>query len=135
MLSALIWGWLFFWQTNWLHIIQPLLMMLACLGAFRGVGAQRFFRTPWIAVIGGMCYSMYLWHFFMIALVFKASRRLITSQEFLVNLVIQCAAILPCILLTTVLYFIFVERPCMDPQWPQKVKAALRLRTRRPVVR
>jgi peptidoglycan/LPS O-acetylase OafA/YrhL len=72
-----------------------------------------------------MCYSIYLWHFFIIALVFKASRRIVVSHDLLTNFLLQSALILPCILALCGLYFVLIERPCMDPAWPQNLRAAL----------
>jgi peptidoglycan/LPS O-acetylase OafA/YrhL len=81
--------------------------------------------VEWIAILGGMCYSIYLWHFFIIALVFKASRHIVVSRDLLANFLVQSLLILPCILVGCVLYFVLIERPCMDPAWPQKMWAAL----------
>jgi len=86
---------------------------------------RRLLAKEWLAILGGMCYSIYLWHFFIIALVFKASRHLVVSHDLLANFLLQSALILPCILAFCVLYFVLIERPCMDPAWPQKLWAAL----------
>jgi peptidoglycan/LPS O-acetylase OafA/YrhL len=41
---------------------MPGLLLVAYLAAFRGRILNRFFANPWIAVIGGMCYTIYLYH-------------------------------------------------------------------------
>ena len=115
-----------------LYPLEPLLIALAFLGAFRGILLHRLLTTEWIALLGGMCYSMYLWHLFIIALIFKASRRLIVTHDLLINLLIQGALILPCVVGFTILYFVLIERPCMDPAWPLKLWAAARGRSRQP---
>jgi peptidoglycan/LPS O-acetylase OafA/YrhL len=116
---------------NRLYPLEPLLIALAFIGAFRGVLLHRLFTIEWLAIVGGMCYSLYLWHFFIIALVFKVSRRVLITHDLLANLLIQSALILPCILGFSVLYFVFIERPCMDPAWPQKLKTAVSGNSRR----
>jgi peptidoglycan/LPS O-acetylase OafA/YrhL len=110
--------------NHFLYIVEPLLIALAFIGAFRGVLLRRFFATEWLAIVGGMCYSIYLWHFFIIALVFKASRRIVVSHDLLISFLLQSVLLLPCVLAFCVLYFVFIERPCMDPAWPQKLRAA-----------
>ncbi len=132
--SLAMWALIFPYAYEWVYYAEPLIILVAYIGAFRGRLFPRIFRTPWIALVGGMCYSMYLWHFFIIALVFKATRHLALTSDELVNFLLQAALILPCILAGTLVYFVLVERPCMDPAWPRKLKAALSREPGRPVV-
>lgn len=129
-----VWYVLLFTEHSHLYPVEPLLIAIAFIGAFRGVLLHRIFTIEWVAIIGGMCYSLYLWHFFIIALVFKLSRHAIVTHDLLVNFLIQSAIILPCILAFCLLYFVFIERPCMDPAWPQKLRAAVSGHSRRPEV-
>jgi peptidoglycan/LPS O-acetylase OafA/YrhL len=41
---------------------MPAVLLLAYTAAFRGRLINRFFANPWITVIGGMCYTIYLYH-------------------------------------------------------------------------
>jgi peptidoglycan/LPS O-acetylase OafA/YrhL len=125
VVSGGAWCILLLTSHRFLYIVEPLLIALAFVGAFRGQLLRRLLSVEWLAVLGGMCYSIYLWHFFIIALVFKASRRIVVSHDLLVNFLVQSVLILPCILAYCVLYFMLIERPCMDPAWPQKAWAAL----------
>lgn len=125
VVSGAAWCILLLPSNKFLYIGEPLLIALAFVGAFRGVLLRRLLAKEWLAILGGMCYSIYLWHFFIIALVFKASRHLVVSHDLLANFLLQSALILPCILAFCVLYFVLIERPCMDPAWPQKLWAAL----------
>lgn len=115
-----------------LYVVEPLLIALAFMGAFRGKLLRRLFTTEWIALLGGMCYSMYLWHFFVISLVSKLSRKWLVTHDLLTNIAVQGVLILPCVVAVTVLYFVLIERPCMDPAWPKKLRAAVRGVARRP---
>jgi peptidoglycan/LPS O-acetylase OafA/YrhL len=127
-------GWcsLLFSAHGPLYFVESLLIALAFVGAFRGVLLHRLLTIEWLATIGGMCYSIYLWHFFIIALVFKASRHLLLTHDLLANFLVQSVLILPCILAFSIAYFVAIERPCMDPAWPQKLWAALSGSSRRP---
>jgi peptidoglycan/LPS O-acetylase OafA/YrhL len=128
------WAVLLFNDNHQFYPYEPLMIALAFIGAFRGVLLHRLLTIEWLALLGGMCYSLYLWHFFIIALVFKASRHIVLSHDLLGALVVQAAIILPCVLAFCALYFVLIERPCMDPAWPQKLRAAVSGHSRRPEV-
>jgi hypothetical protein len=50
-------------------------------------------------------------------------------QNYAADLVVQSAIVLPVVLATSAVFFLAVERPCMDPAWATKVRRRL---TRRP---
>ena len=118
-------GWLtvFGLGHDWLpaHALLPLILPLIYISAFKGPLLQRFFATPWIAVIGGMCYSIYLMHLILIAVVFKVTRHAILFHDFLANYILQVLfTALPVVFLCG-LFYLAIERPCMDPAWPTKL--------------
>lgn len=132
VVSGVAWCLLLFTeQPRLFYPWEPLLIAVAFIGAFRGVLLRRLFTIEWLAILGGMCYSIYLWHFFIIALVFKISRRVLVTHDLLANFLVQSVIILPCILVFCVLYFVLIERPCMDPAWPQKLWTAVSAHSRR----
>ncbi len=103
------------------HIIMPWTMMLLCFGALRGRLLHAFFANPWIATIGGMCYSIYLMHLQMIAVLFKVTRHLIGAHlDFLANFAIQLLVTGLPVLLISLVFYLLIERPCMDPNWPSR---------------
>ena len=107
-------------QFLWFHAILPFLIMLLYIAAFQGVVFRRFFSNLWIATIGGMCYSIYLWHFFVIGVFFKLTRHLVVFHDFLLNFAVQIVTLGIPIAVVSVLVFVLIERPCMDPAWPRK---------------
>ena len=109
---------------NRFYSLEFLLIDLAFIGAFRSKLLHFLFAIRWVNLVSGMCYSIYLWHFFVLALVFKISRRVRITNDLFANLLLQ-STLLPCILAFSVTYFVLIERPCMDPAWPQKVKIAI----------
>jgi peptidoglycan/LPS O-acetylase OafA/YrhL len=126
--SLVCWPLLFYFDAWWRPTVLPFLILLVCIGAFRGIYFPRLFRLESIALIGGMCYSIYLWHFFIISLGFKVTRHLFYTKDYLFNLSMQGVLLLPFVLLLSTSYYLAIERPCMDPGWPQrlfrKLKAA-----------
>ncbi|MES2219898.1 MAG: acyltransferase [Acidobacteriota bacterium] len=105
----------------WYHAVLPFLIMLLYIAAFQGVIFRKFFRSYWIAIIGGMCYSIYLWHFFTIGVFFKLTRHLVVFHDFLLNFTVQVIALGIPIAVVSLLAYVLVERPCMDPAWPGKL--------------
>lgn len=108
------------------HRAEPLLapaILLAYVGAFRGRWSRWVFTLRGVTMIGGMCYSMYLLHYFVITLTGILAQSLHLGSTFLARLVIEGAIALPLVLAVTCLYFIWLERPCMDPRWPGRAIA------------
>jgi len=105
----------------WYHAILPFLILPLYIAAFKGILFRKFFSNMWIATIGGMCYSIYLWHFFVIGVCFKLTRHAVVFQDFLANLAMQIVLLGIPIAAVSLLAFLCIERPCMDPAWPRKV--------------
>ena len=104
-----------------MRIVLPWAMALIFLAALRGILLRRFFANPWIATIGGMCYSIYLMHLQMIAVLFKVTRYAIVSRfDFLANYGIQLLVTAVPVLLISLVFYLLIERPCMDPNWPSR---------------
>ncbi len=99
----------------------PFAILPVYLAAFYGPISNWFFRQPWVALTGGMCYSFYLMHMLVISIAFKATKHLIRFHDFLLNYVVQLLTLGTAIYIVGTLYFVFIERPCMDPEWPQKL--------------
>jgi peptidoglycan/LPS O-acetylase OafA/YrhL len=115
------------WPTVWLlgrntgHIVLPFVIVVLYLAAFRGRICDAVFRNPVITGIGGMCYSIYLFHFLMIFAVKHFTWPLHFGHNFWAYYCLQAAMILPCVLLFSAAFFLVVERPCMDRKWPAKL--------------
>ena len=91
----------------------------AYVSAFKGVLSNRFFCQPGIYTIGGMCYTLYLYHYSVIS----AISRLLIKVEFLnqlpvwLEIVLAGLVIVPAVLLFGTIMFILVEKPCMKKDW------------------
>jgi len=103
------------------------LMLLACTGAFRGRVSSWLLSRPPVTVLGGMCYSMYLIHFRLLFATGRLATHFLRGSSFTERLALEALISIPSILLVTVVFFVLIERPCMDPDWP--AKAVLRLRS------
>ncbi|MDQ3142275.1 MAG: acyltransferase [Bacteroidota bacterium] len=83
---------------------------------------KSFFTNPWITVIGGMCYTLYLFHNQIISGTgFYLIRKFYFSNYFIADYLAYSILMIFFILVASVIFFILIERPCMDRKWPQKL--------------
>jgi peptidoglycan/LPS O-acetylase OafA/YrhL len=123
--SLIVWIAIFAIPERGLALLLPILILLAFLATFNGSTARPIFRIRWIALTGGMCYSFYLMHMLVISVVFKFTRRLVVSSNFALSCLVQIVVLGTCIYLCCTVFYVLIERPCMDPSWPRKVLAKL----------
>jgi peptidoglycan/LPS O-acetylase OafA/YrhL len=101
------------------------LIALAYLAAFHGKLSNRFFRNPLVALTGGMCYSIYLMHMLIFETAFRVVRHVHVASRAATIPLQMVLLIIPTIVLSA-LYFLLIERPCMDPNWPSALWKKLR---------
>lgn len=132
LVSLVGWPLVFLPGDEGLWIYLPFLMLACCAGAFRGSLFRRLLRSPAITVIGGMCYTIYLFHFQLIRPILHWTKYLHIGTNFMAYLALQTLAYTPLLLLASGLYFLGVERPCMAKDWPRRTKNFL-VRLRHPL--
>jgi peptidoglycan/LPS O-acetylase OafA/YrhL len=87
--------------------------------AFRGPRLRSLLTFRWIAIIGGMCYSIYLLHTPLMAMLAPYTAGIGRGWG-TVNVLVQFLVLGGISLLVSAIFFALVERPCMDPQWPSR---------------
>ena len=94
-------------------------IFLAYLAAFRGSWSNRFFRQPPVYIIGGMCYTIYLYHYSVISACIRPLLRFQFWSGFplWLELVVASLLLTPVILLFSAIMFVLVEKPCMRKDW------------------
>jgi len=118
---------IFYVPHDGLSIFLFLILLFCLLGAvFNGVTLRAAFGNPWVTTIGGMCYTIYLVHYAFLLFVLFATRRLVFDGPFWLNYLAQAAIGLPLVLGVSAIYFLLIERPCMYPDWPQRLGRWLR---------
>jgi peptidoglycan/LPS O-acetylase OafA/YrhL len=123
LVGAAMWSWIFVSSDIGLHVLLPFATLLAYISAFKGSLFKAIFRNAWIAVIGGMCYSIYLTHNLAITAVSMALHTLLNTARLSVAMksIIAYSAAVPVVLAVGLLLYVAVERPCMDKNWPSKL--------------
>lgn len=92
-------------------------IILLFLATFKGIFFNYFFRQKIIAVVGGMCYTIYLLHYPIIAFLTQITKQLQWSNSFTVNFLIQLVLVLPVVLGISAIFFWGIEKPCMKKDW------------------
>jgi peptidoglycan/LPS O-acetylase OafA/YrhL len=110
-------------------VANPWLMAAFFYSAVRGSLHSRLLTWGWIPVIGGMCYSIYLLHARVIALVIHGClARLPLFGSFAADYLTTFAICVPLILVAGTMYFLAIEKPCMQPDWPLHLLAWIKRR-------
>lgn len=107
-------------------ILFPILALIIFCATFRGHWLRDAFRNRWIATIGGMCYTIYLFHYPLISAIGRRTVRVATNDGFALHLLVQAAIVLPLLLVVSILFFLTIEGPCMQKDWPRRFASALR---------
>ena len=118
-LSVILWPCVFLMPDRLAWVILPSASLALYVAAFRSILFRKFFSLPAVTIIGGMCYSIYLVHFPAISL----AGRLVHGP------VMIAAASLAAVAIASLIFFLLIERPCMDKFWPVKVAQLIRGRT------
>lgn len=121
LVSLLSWGG-FLWSLYLERPAEPFLVVpifLAYLAAFRGTLSNRFFCQPTVYITGGMCYTIYLYHYSVISALIRPLLGLPFWSRFPLWLELVAASVIltPVIWLVSAVLFVFVEKPCMKKDW------------------
>ena len=104
------------WTEEYLKSIAfALALMYVLAAAFRGRYFHQFFQNQWIAIIGGMCYTIYLIHLPLLELQMNFTKQLTLTNQYLPNLLLQLAIGVPLIFLASAVFFVLIEKPFMRP--------------------
>jgi peptidoglycan/LPS O-acetylase OafA/YrhL len=111
------------------YFLLPLMVGLLYAGFFLGKMSNAFARARWIVIIGGMCYTIYLYHILIISnLMTKTMPLASISRPFNLDFALQIPLILPAVFAVCALLFFYAEKPFMrwslSPRQAKDLKAA-----------
>jgi peptidoglycan/LPS O-acetylase OafA/YrhL len=110
--------------TNSGILLSVFLMFLGALAA--GNSFSRFCSIPFVAIVGGECYSIYLTHLqptqILTPLLVRFGHLSSPPQAFAVTAVIE----IPIILVVATVFYLLIERPFMVDNWPTRLVAYLK---------
>jgi peptidoglycan/LPS O-acetylase OafA/YrhL len=96
------------------YFLLPLLVGLLYAGFFMGRLSNAFARARWIVIIGGMCYTIYLYHILIISNLMTQTMPMASiTRPFNLDFALQLLLILPVVFAGCALLFFFTEKPFM----------------------
>lgn len=96
------------------YFLLPLMVGSLYVGFFMGRLSNAFARMRWIAIIGGMCYTIYLYHILIISNLMRQTIPLASiTRQFNLDFALQCLMILPVVFAVCALLFFYAEKPFM----------------------
>jgi peptidoglycan/LPS O-acetylase OafA/YrhL len=107
--------------------LMPVVLMAAYVGAFRGRLLALFFRNRWVSAVGGMCYTIYLYHAPVQGkLVYLGEKHLFGSvpKGTPTALLLLALLVLVTVTLGAVLFVLF-EKPFMRRGWASSLASRL----------
>ena len=117
---------MFYFYKPQAHYISNVMLNLSVLvlfnSTFKGIFFNWFFTRRFVYLIGGMCYSIYLLHFAWFKFIILFSGNLFSYSEYWSSFLFQGILLLTTAILISSLFYVFIEKPCMDRNWPTKIK-------------
>jgi peptidoglycan/LPS O-acetylase OafA/YrhL len=90
-------------------------------GVFKGYVFNKICTSPFVYVIGGMCYSLYLLHLGLFHLMTPIILPMVQSVGYGWSLTILSCTVLPLAIWIGALFYMAIERPTMDEGWFRKL--------------
>ncbi len=106
-------------------LIFNILLTLFFVSAFKSRLFSHFLSQKWIAITGGMCYTIYLMHLPLLEGFMRLTAPLAISSVYGVNLLVQSLIVLPFVFLSAVVFFLLFEKPFMTKHWYKNIQLSL----------
>jgi peptidoglycan/LPS O-acetylase OafA/YrhL len=101
-------------------------LVLVFLGAARGLAGRTVLGWPWITLIGGACYSIYLVHLPLMHAGGEIIAHIIRPGSLVLSVILCWVILVPACLAGGLIFYACVERPCMRPDWPRDLASAIK---------
>ncbi len=92
-------------------------LLIFCWLALNSSGLKKILSFAPIAIIGGMCYTIYLLHVGVLGVLRHQFAQLVFSNHTWINVSIHVIAALAAILVISGVFFLLVEKPTMKRDW------------------
>ena len=107
------------------HLVSVAVVVAICLGAIRGRLMTHLLSSPFVWATGGMCYTIYLLHYPLVHLTLPWTAGIDFGESFSKAFGLQLLLQLPVVWLVCAAFYLLIEKPCMDKDWPAKLRARL----------
>lgn len=102
------------WTTEpWKNLVFALALFVLMAAAFRGQLFKKMLQHTWVAVTGGMCYTIYLIHLPLLEGLAHLTNAVQVGPRLWVNFLLQAAIALPLVWFASAVFFGLIEKPFM----------------------
>jgi peptidoglycan/LPS O-acetylase OafA/YrhL len=105
---------------------RAVFMLMVFAGAVRGTTTRTMLAWPWVTLIGGACYSIYLAHLPIMHLGAEIIQHVVHPTSLVFSTILCWAVLVPAAVAFGLLFYACVEHPCMRPDWPGDLMRAIR---------
>jgi peptidoglycan/LPS O-acetylase OafA/YrhL len=109
-----------------MHLACCVFIYVAYQGAFRGRLLSKFLCITPIYLIGGACYTIYLWHYLLISLFGRLLGTSVSSGSVYTDTFIYSSIFAITSLPIMAVLFVTTEKPFMDKAWPSRLALQIR---------
>ncbi len=107
-------------------LARALCILLVFAGAARGRAGRVILATPWITLLGGACYSIYLVHLPVMHFEAEIIARIFRPESLVLSAILCWAFLIPAAMAAGLIFYVLVERPCMRRDWPSDLARAIK---------
>lgn len=104
------------------QLALPWALLAAYVSAFRGSAIRRALRWQPIYLIGGMCYSIYLYHGYVLDAALWICARYLTTGRYYIDASLGLCFCACAILTCCSCMFVLFEKPFMNPRWHRELR-------------
>ena len=123
----LSWSWDFELHNRLIFAVS---LFIFFYSVFKSVYVNKFFTNIWIMATGGMVYTIYLIHLPISEALIIFTKHLTVTDSYTINFLIQLLIFLPIVFVCSVIFYLLIEQPCMDRDWPKKFSSWIRSKFR-----
>lgn len=102
------------WRAYPSNFLLPVCFAIIFKASFHGALTRTLLTNRWITIIGGMCYTVYLYHHFIISFVGRYTAPLTAGATFTFSFILQFMMVMPVMFFVCAMLFIFIEKPFMS---------------------
>lgn len=102
-------------------IIFPFVIFLFYILVITDDVWKNLFSNRIFTSIGGMCYTIYLWHMLILSAVGNKLMVLNVANNFLLDFLFKMSVLFILVILFSAIPFLIIEKPTMDKDWPRKL--------------
>lgn len=105
---------------RWNMLARPVALFAILAGSMGGIAFSALLRNAWVATFGGMCYTVYLYHSTVLAVMVRLTKRFTVTDSYLATYAIQFVLNMVAIVVIGAVLFALFEKPFMERDWPAR---------------